>query len=87
MTTNKKGKPPARTPIRYLYAPDGTITISAPSLMQMLKDMGTEKSCGADRAHTPRVPTCPKCSRPTHASDSNDHGVCAECLGGKAIRP
>jgi hypothetical protein len=33
------------------------------------------------------VPRCPRCQQPTHASESNDDGVCAKCLGNTAIRP
>ena len=33
------------------------------------------------------IPACPRCHRPTHASESNDAGVCAECLGSNAILP
>lgn len=27
------------------------------------------------------IDRCPKCDRPTHASESNDEGVCRACLG------
>lgn len=33
------------------------------------------------------VERCTKCSKPTHASESNDDGVCVECLGDEAITP
>jgi hypothetical protein len=35
----------------------------------------------------PMLPVCPECRRPTHASESNDEGVCERCLGDDAIRP
>lgn len=40
-----------------------------------------------DHEREPRrtVPLCPRCSRPTHASESNDDGVCRDCLGDAAI--
>ena len=34
-----------------------------------------------------RVPVCPICNQPTHASESNDDNVCAACLGDAAILP
>lgn len=33
------------------------------------------------------VPLCPSCSQPTHASESNDDGVCVVCLGDAAVSP
>jgi hypothetical protein len=34
---------------------------------------------------TPIALRCPRCQQPTHASESNDDGVCAKCLGVAAI--
>jgi hypothetical protein len=33
------------------------------------------------------ITTCPTCQHPTHATESNDDGVCVECLGNSAILP
>lgn len=38
----------------------------------------------AERAHPE---ACPLCSVITHASDSNDDGICVRCLGPRAIAP
>lgn len=33
------------------------------------------------------LPTCPTCGRSTHASESNDDGVCVECLRAIGVEP
>lgn len=35
----------------------------------------------------PGIDHCPRCRLPAHASETNDDGVCAACLGDEAVRP
>lgn len=41
---------------------------------------------GQIESDTP-VDHCPRCRLPAHASETNDDGVCAACLGDEAIAP